>query len=258
MLIDWFTVSAQIINFAVLIWLLKRFLYKPLLDALDLREKTIADNLKNAADAKAEAETERLAFQQKNLDIDHRKNELLAAAQLGAEQERQSLLDKARNQVAVQQTEWEQAMRQEQEAFFEQLGKQVQQEVQLVARRFLQELADADLEERMVMTFIKRLADTNPAAAALQELFENADNRIVVRSAFDLPKKLQQLIIEAIHQKMNADINVAFEQSRELLCGIELFANGKKLAWTMTQYLTGLRQNVEKILERKKEADGVG
>ena len=35
MLIDWFTVAAQVVNFLVLMWLLKRFLYKPIVYAID-------------------------------------------------------------------------------------------------------------------------------------------------------------------------------------------------------------------------------
>ena len=54
MLIDWFTVAAQALNFLVLVWLLKRFLYKPILDAIDVREKGIAATLAGA-DAKASA-----------------------------------------------------------------------------------------------------------------------------------------------------------------------------------------------------------
>ncbi len=55
MLIDWFTVVAQIVNFLILVWLLKRFLYKPILDALDAREKKIAKELADADLKKTEA-----------------------------------------------------------------------------------------------------------------------------------------------------------------------------------------------------------
>jgi F-type H+-transporting ATPase subunit b len=51
MLIDWFTVGAQVLNFLILVWLLKRFLYKPILDAIDAREQRIAAELADA-DAK--------------------------------------------------------------------------------------------------------------------------------------------------------------------------------------------------------------
>ena len=45
MLIDWFTVGAQALNFLILVWLMKRFLYKPILTAIDTREKRIAAEL---------------------------------------------------------------------------------------------------------------------------------------------------------------------------------------------------------------------
>ena len=45
MAIDWVTVSAQIVNFLLLVWLLKRFLYQPVLSAMDRREQDIAERL---------------------------------------------------------------------------------------------------------------------------------------------------------------------------------------------------------------------
>ncbi len=56
MLIDWFTVGAQALNFLILVWLMKRFLYKPILHAIDEREKRIATELANADKKKAEAQ----------------------------------------------------------------------------------------------------------------------------------------------------------------------------------------------------------
>ena len=60
MLIDWFTVCAQALNFLVLVWLLHRFLYKPVLAAIDARERKIAAQITDAkaleTRAKASAE----------------------------------------------------------------------------------------------------------------------------------------------------------------------------------------------------------
>ena len=62
MLINWFTVCAQAINFLILVWLLKRFLYKPILHAIDEREKGIAAQLADAEAKKAEAQKDRDDF----------------------------------------------------------------------------------------------------------------------------------------------------------------------------------------------------
>ena len=48
MLIDWFTVGAQAVNFLILVWLLRRFLYQPILRAIDTREQRIAAELAGA------------------------------------------------------------------------------------------------------------------------------------------------------------------------------------------------------------------
>ncbi len=58
MLIDWFTVFAQIINFLILVFLLKRFLYEPIISAMDEREEKIALRMQAAEQKRNEAEQE--------------------------------------------------------------------------------------------------------------------------------------------------------------------------------------------------------
>jgi len=62
MLIDWFTVGAQVLNFLILVWLLKHFLYKPILNAIDAREKRIASELADADAKKSEAKRSAMTF----------------------------------------------------------------------------------------------------------------------------------------------------------------------------------------------------
>ncbi len=96
MLIDWFTVAAQALNFLILAWLLKRFLYQPILQAIDAREKRIALALADADRKMAEAEQERDAFQIKNEEFARQRDALLIQAVKEAKAERQRLLDAAR------------------------------------------------------------------------------------------------------------------------------------------------------------------
>ena len=78
MLIDWFTVGAQALNFIILVWLLKRFLYKPILNTVDAREKRIAAELADADAKKAEAQKERDDYQHKNEEFDQQRAALLS------------------------------------------------------------------------------------------------------------------------------------------------------------------------------------
>jgi F-type H+-transporting ATPase subunit b len=101
MLVDWFTVVAQALNFLILVWLMKRFLYKPILHAIDQREQRIAAELADADAKKAEAQKERDEFQHKNEEFDKQRAALLSQATDDAKAERQRLLDEARKAAAA-------------------------------------------------------------------------------------------------------------------------------------------------------------
>ena len=95
-MIDWFTVGAQALNFLILIWLMKRFLYQPILHAIDEREKRIAKELPDADAKRDEAQKEREEFQHKNEEFDQQRATLLSKATDEVKVERQRLLDEAR------------------------------------------------------------------------------------------------------------------------------------------------------------------
>src|SRR5450432_81249 len=99
MKIDWFTVIAQVINFLILVWLLKRFLYKPILNAIAEREKKITDQLKDADAKKADAKKEQDEFRKKNEEFDQQKKELMDKAVADSNAERGRLLEGAKNEA---------------------------------------------------------------------------------------------------------------------------------------------------------------
>jgi F-type H+-transporting ATPase subunit b len=98
MLIDWFTVIAQVINFLILVWLLKRFLYRPILNAIDAREKRIAAEISDADEKKAQALKERDEFQYKNVEFDKQRSNRIHQLEEEAEIKRAQLLDDARKE----------------------------------------------------------------------------------------------------------------------------------------------------------------
>jgi len=101
MIIDWFTVGAQTFNFIVLVWLMKRFLYKPILHAIDERERRIAAELADADAKKAEAQKESDELKLKNEAFDQERAALLSKATDEVNIEKQRLLDNARKAAEV-------------------------------------------------------------------------------------------------------------------------------------------------------------
>ena len=78
MQIDWLTVAAQIVNFLVLVWLLQRFLYRPITTAMRRREERIETLLAEAREARETAEAEERRLEEKEADLDARADEILA------------------------------------------------------------------------------------------------------------------------------------------------------------------------------------
>ncbi|EIC20748.1 F0F1 ATP synthase subunit delta [Thiorhodovibrio frisius] len=256
MLIDWFTVGAQVLNFLVLVWLLKRFLYKPILDAIGAREQRIAAELADADAKRAEAQQERETFQQKNQEFDQQRAARLAKAVDEAKTERQRLLDEARQAADALRAKRQVALRQESEQLNQALMNRTQQEVFAIARKTLTDLAGASLEERLVDVFVKRLEslDGEPLAV-LTKTQKTATDPARLRSAFDLSADQRATIQTALNKTFATEIPVRFETSPDLISGIELSTNGQRVAWSIAEYLKSLEQEVGELLKAKDQSD---
>lgn len=256
MLIDWFTVLAQVVNFLILVWLLKRFLYRPILDAIDARETRIAKKLADADAKKTEAQKERDEFLHKNEAFEQQRAALLVKATDEAKAERQRLLDEARQAADVQAAKRRETLRNEQQSLNEALGRRVRDEVFAIARKTLADLATTGLEERMGEVFILRLREMDAKAkAGLGEALKSASAPGLVRSVFDLPAEQRTVIQNAINETFSADIRLRFETAPDLVSGIELVTDGQKVGWSIAEYLASLEKGVDELLKDKDKAE---
>jgi len=255
MLIDWFTVGAQLLNFLVLAWLLKRFLYRPILDALDAREQRIAAELADADAKRAEADKERDEFQHKNEVFDQQRAELLNKATDEAKAERQRLLDEARQAADALSAKRMQTLSNDTHNLHQAISRRTQQEVFAIARKALADLATTSLEERMGEVFTRRLrALDDQSKEGFAKSLKTATRPALVRSAFDLPTEQRVAIQNALNETFSAEIRVEFETVPDLVSGIELTTNGQKVAWSIADYLASLEKGVDELLKGRPEA----
>ena len=250
MLIDWFTVAAQALNFLILVWLMKHFLYKPVLNAIDTREKRISAELANADAKKAEAQKEHNEFQQKNTEFDQQRAALMSKATGEAQAERQRLFDEARKAADAAASKRQEALRTEEQNLHQAIGRRTQQEVFAIARKALADLATVSLEERLGEVFTRRLREMDgKPKEALGEALRTSSDPGVVRSTFDLPADQRAAIQNALNETFSAEVRVRFETAPELIGGIELTANGQKVAWSIGDYLASMEGGVEELLK---------
>jgi F-type H+-transporting ATPase subunit b len=250
MLIDWFTVIAQVVNFLILVWLLKHFLYKPILNAIDAREKKIADELANADAKKSEAQKEKEDFKRKNEEFDQQHATLLNKAKGEANAERQKLLDGARKEASDLRAKQQEALRNDKENLNKEISRRTQREVFAIARKALKDLAGTSLEERMVDIFAQKLRELKgKEKEQLTSALSGSQSPVLVRTAFDLPQAQRDLIKKTIKETAGIEIRARFETAPDLVSGIELTTNGQKVAWSIADYLTSLERNIDEVLK---------
>ena len=237
-------------------WLLKRFLYKPILNAIDAREKRIATELADADAKKAEAQKERDEFQHKNEEFDQQRAALLSKATDEAKAERQRLLDEARKAADALSAKRQETLRNDAHNLNQAISRRTQQEVFAIARKALTDLATTSLEERMGEVFTRRLREMDgKAKAGLAEALKTASDPALVRSAFDLPAEQRAAIQNALNETFSAEIHVRFETAPDLVSGIELTTNGQKVAWSIADYLASLEKGVDELLKEKDKPE---
>jgi F-type H+-transporting ATPase subunit b len=250
--IDGFTFAAQIVNFLVLVAILRWLLYGPIVRAMKRREQEIADRLQNAEDKRMKAEEKVEQYEQKTREITERREELLNEARRQAHEENERLMHEARDEVDRLRQQWQKQFERERDDTLTDLQRQTGRTTTEAARRLLTQLADVTLEQQMVACFVSRLLklDDEQRKEIAGHLADD-DGRVTVRSAFDLPAESRQQLLDVIREQLEFDADIAFEQSTELVCGLELDAGGYSFGWNIEEILQSMQHDFQERLKAK-------
>lgn len=243
-MIDWLTVTAQIANFLVLVALLTRFLYRPIVANMEARQQHIEARLNEAGQIQAKAERLIAAYREKLAELEEERIKLLEKARREAAAEREALLEKARLEVEEKRSQWQQALAQEQEALLRKLKTLVAEQVVELARKALLDLAGQALEERLIESFLEKLAALPEAQRRL--LMESGDDWVVV-TGFPLKPAMREQIQAAL-ARLRPGVIAQFEQRDDLVCGIALEAGGRVWRWHLAAYLDELEARLQQAL----------
>ena len=252
MLIDWFTVIAQIINFLVLVYLLQRFLYGPIIKAMDKRQEKIAFRLEGARKKKDEARQEVELFLKKNREFEARREEMLSQLKKEVEARKAELIKESRSQVEADIAGWYVAVQKEKETFLRDIRRHVVSHTCAIVRRAMKDLSNADLESCVTKVFIERLQNMGAnEREALVQAIKHSVKGIRVNSAFEIPEELTKKIAQLLQNLTTVPVNVRFEILPELVCGIELKLQGRKISWDIADYLESFEKSIGAAIEAK-------
>jgi F-type H+-transporting ATPase subunit b len=249
MQIDWITVTAQIVNFLILVWLLHRYLYGPIVRAMNDREERITSRLREASERKLEAEREAEKYQSQSEALEKEKERILTRVSEDAESTRHKLEDAARREVEQRRAEWLKQLDDEKQEFLHDMRRRSSEHVLALARRALSELADSQLEERLAAAFARQIEEIDPQLRErLAKACSQAGGQIIVKSRLALDAEAQRRMTRAVHKGISETAEVRYEQSEDTASGIELNAGSQTLAWTFARFLDELEQRLNREL----------
>ena len=235
MLIDPFTTIAQIVNFLILVALLKRFLYKPITQAMETRSGRIERQLAAAASKEKDAQAEKELYLQKQQELEAQKQEWLIQATREVESKKEELTQTAILDVEQMRSQWYQNFERDRHQLTNKIRNDLTKQITFTARKALIDLAKANLEAEIIDTFIERLYNLNSLQSEIisSSPIPIGQHIIAIRSAFAIEDQQKNRLIAAIREQIAAEAEVEFEIDNNFICGIELRDRGYKISWNL-------------------------
>ncbi len=243
MLIDWFTVAAQAVNFLILAWLLHRFVFRPVLKAAANREQRIAERIAEAERSRREAEQERETMRRRRLELEQARDKALAEADAEAQRRLDKALEQVDTRAEQRRLEWEHALERRSGELARDIRALVGRQAVDIARRAVLDMAGQSLEDRLAES-LSRHVDT-----VRRELPGAGGGRIEVLAPRALGQEAAERLRAALAQGFPGS-EVALAQGGHE-AGLIVQAGDRRLEWTLERYFKGLQEEIDTVLHHQ-------
>jgi F-type H+-transporting ATPase subunit b len=243
MLIDWVTVGAQAINFLVLVWLLNRFLFKPILKVVKERDQKIRNEVQEASRNRAESQKEKEALAQEREELVKNRESYFAQARADAQMEKDALLQEAHTAHESLRQTLQGRLQHEQAGVFLEMKQKLEEEIFQTVRKILADITNASLEDSVADIFIHKLEELSEKEKEdILIDIQTISHSVYIRSAFEHSASRRLALEQAIRTHFGKEFPIIFEINPELVCGVELVTSGHKVSWSISEYLSSMRQ----------------
>ena len=241
--LNWSTFALEIINFLILVWLLARFLYRPVLDIIDRRKQEINKQLADADTVRKVAESLKQDYQDRMQVWNREQSEARKRLHDAIAAERQQLLEDLRHDLELEREKAailnKRRLEDEKSRIF---SLTVQQGAEFCAK-LLARLAGPELEASIINVAVADLeALAQDRLEALKKNHGSNNNIISITSAFPLTAEQKKLLEQKLRSITRADAGFNYQQDPDLLAGVRIRIGAWQLQANLQdelQYFTG-------------------
>jgi F-type H+-transporting ATPase subunit b len=241
--LSWSTFVLEIINFLALVWILKRFLYKPVLDIIARRRSAIEKTQADAATLMAAAEQLQDQYGGRLTEWERERQEARATLARELDDERARRLADLHITLEQERAKADVVNARRQADALSNIEQTAMQQGARFAARLLQEASGPELEARLVELVISDLAGLSAERLAnMRNNFAAEPESILVHSAFPLADEQRQRLQQALAVVAAAGTPVHFAEDRELMAGVQIAVGAWVLAANLRDELAGFAE----------------
>lgn len=241
--LSWSTFALEIINFIVLVWILKRFLYRPVMEVIDRRRQSIESQLSEAKQQQQAGNARKTEYENRLKKWDRERQQLRAELQQDLDSERNRQMEALQHNLEEIRKKAEVAQTQQQATMTRKLEHQALLQGSRFASRLLALTAGTELEAQLLNLALEGLSKlSEDQTKALQTQWGKQPDRIDVTSAHPLSANQQQRLEQAMTNLVGNTIPITYRQDPSLMAGIQLSVGSWTLAANLRDELKGFAE----------------
>ena len=246
--ISWFEIIAQIINFFLILFILQKLLYKPVIKAMDERQVRIQKSQKEADEKMDRAKELISEYKNKMAEVEDEKSSIINQARIEAKDKKESLLEEYKIEADRKRSSYLKEIQDEKSNFIDNLRKTMGESAVKIASSILEMISSKELEEEVFKAFIEELNHLEENIEDKRTL--EGERNTELYSSRELLDSEKKAIEKALRTSLKNLETIEFNVDPELVLGYELNLETYTLHTSIKNYLDGVEADILKMLEK--------
>lgn len=245
-----YTIIAQIINFGVLIFLLNRFLFKPVMRTMEERRQDIKDRIEETQKKLEESDKLKEEYFSKLREVEEENIVLRKKAIDDVKRFKEVELQKVKDDVSAKKNKFDDYLNLEQKNLIENFNQNLLDLFNVYSSNLLGVIANSSLQEGLLNKFLDKIDGLNDAK--VKEINDLKSSTIKISSNAELSRENKLKLSETLKRKGFVFDDMEFDIDKKLIIGIELKAKSYVLSWNTRELTTNFVESINK----KMNAEG--
>lgn len=220
---NWSTFVLEIINFLVLVWLLSRFLYRPVMNVIDKRRHSIQQKLNEADSVRSDAETLRDKYRDRLAEWEREKSDAMKQLRDDLEKERKRLTDELHLELEEERKRAGILNQRQMEEEKRNMEREALHQAAVFSAALLERLAGPELESGIIDLVIDDMGTLSPEKQqSLKEDFNRINKDILITSVYPITEDKKNRLEQKLGEIKGGAVHCTYSRDPALITGLRI------------------------------------